>query len=129
MPPPERRGLVLIDPPFEQPGEFDALLSALLRAYRKWPTGSYMLWYPLKDRSAVGRFVGGLATSGMRRVLQLHLLVGDPDAGPLGGSGLVLVNPPYTLKDDAETLLPWLAETLARPGQAADWTARWLVGE
>lgn len=129
LPPPERRGLVLVDPPFEKVGEFDTLLSAVLRAHRKWPTGSYMLWYPLKDRTAVGRFAGGLAASGMKRVLQLHLLVGDPDAGPLAGSGLVLVNPPYTLKAEAETLLPWLAATLARPGQATDWTARWLATE
>ena len=129
VPPPERRGLVLIDPPFEQPGEFDTLLAALVGAYAKWPTGAYMAWYPLKDRTAVGRFANGLAGSGMRRVLQMHLLVGDPDAGPLAGSGLILVNPPYTLKHEAETLLPWLAETLRRPGQTTDWTARWLAGE
>ena len=129
VPPPERRGLVLIDPPFEQPGEFNAVLAALVGAHHRWPTGSYMLWYPLKDRVAVGRFAGGLATSGMKRVLQLHLLVGDPDAGPLAGSGLILVNPPFTLRDEAEVLLPWLAETLGRPGQSTEWTARWLVGE
>jgi 23S rRNA (adenine2030-N6)-methyltransferase len=129
LPPPERRGLVLVDPPFEKVGEFDTLLAALLRAHKRWPTGSYMIWYPLKDRAAVGRFAAGLAASGLRRVLQLHLLVGDPNAGPLAGSGLVFVNPPYTLKDEADLLLPWLAETLARPGQGTEWTARWLAGE
>ncbi len=129
LPPPERRGLVLVDPPFEKTREFDTLLAAILRAHRRWPTGSYMMWYPLKDRAAVGRFSAGLAGSGMKRVLQLHLLVGDPEAGPLAGAGLALVNPPYTLRDEAEVLLPWLAEVLARPGQRGDWTARWLAGE
>ena len=129
LPPPERRGLVLVDPPFEKSREFDALLSAILGAHRRWPTGSYMMWYPLKDRAAVGRFSGALAGSGMKRVLQLHLLVGDPEAGPLAGAGLAFVNPPYTLRDEAEILLPWLAEVLARPGQRGDWTARWLAGE
>ena len=129
VPPPERRGLVLIDPPFEQAGEFDTLLAALCRAHRKWATGVYMVWYPLKERAAVARFARGLAEAGVRRVLQLHLVVGDPDAGPLAGSGLVLVNPPFALKRDAEVLLPWLAATLARPGQAATWTALSLVGE
>ena len=129
LPPPERRGLVLIDPPFEKPGEFDALAGALLRAWRKWPTGTYMAWYPLKDRAAVGRFGHGLAAAGLRRLLQVHLLVGDPDAGPLAGSGLVVVNPPFTLRDEAEALLPWLAERLGRPGEPTEWTVRWLAGE
>ena len=65
LPPPERRGLVLVDPPFEKPGEFDTLLAALGAAHARWPTGSYMVWYPLKDRAAVGRFANGLAASGM----------------------------------------------------------------
>ncbi len=129
LPPPERRGLVLVDPPFEKTGEFDALLAGVTRAYDKWPTGTYMAWYPLKDRVAVGRFGNGLAAAGLKRILQLHLVVGDPDAGPLAGSGLVVVNPPYTLKGEAEVLLPWLAATLARPGQGTDWMARWLAGE
>ncbi len=131
VPPPERRGLVLVDPPFEKTAEFGTLLDAVLRAHRRWPTGSYMLWYPLKDRTAVGRFANGLAGSGVKRVLQLHLTVGDPDAGPLAGCGLVLINPPFTLKAEAERLLPWLAATLARPGRSPEgaWTARWLAGE
>ena len=129
LPPPERRGLVLVDPPFEKPGEFDTLLAALGAAYARWPTGSYMVWYPLKDRAAVGRFANGLAASGMKRVLQMHMLVGDPDAGPLAGSGLAVVNPPYTLKAEAEALLPWMTAVLARPGEPTEWTVRWLAGE
>ena len=129
LPPPERRGLVLVDPPFEKMDEFDRLRAAVVRAYAKWPTGSYMLWYPLKNRVAVGRFAARLAGAGLKRVLQVNLLVSDPQNGPLAGCGLVFVNPPFVLKAEAEALLPWLAETLARSGQDTEWTVRWLAGE
>ena len=75
LPPRERRGLVLIDPPFESPDEFETLLSETLRATRIWSTGTYMLWYPLKNEAAVARFARGLVASGLKRVLQLHLTV------------------------------------------------------
>ena len=143
LPPRERRGLVLIDPPFESPDEFKTLLSATLRATRIWSTGTYMLWYPLKNEAAVARFTEGLVASGLKRVLQLHLKVGGMGAisptaesaasvslagpfGPLAGAGLAIVNPPYTLKSEADRLLPWLAEQLQRqtPGS---WSSRWLA--
>ena len=130
VPPPERRGLALIDPPFESRDEFEAMPGALAKAYRKWPTGSYMLWYPIKDRAAVTRFGEALAGSGMRRILQLHLFVGSgSDAeGPLGGCGLVLVNPPFTLEAEAALLLPVLADRLGRSG-SGNWSSRWLATE
>ena len=144
LPPRERRGLVLIDPPFESPDEFETLLTATLRAIRIWATGTYMIWYPLKNEVAVARFSEGLVRSGVKRVLQLHLTVagtgwgsagansvsGRPavagSSGPLAGAGLVIVNPPYTLKAEAEYLLPWLAEQLKRHRRPL-WSSRWLV--
>ena len=147
LPPRERRGLVLIDPPFESPDEFETLLSATLRATRIWATGTYMLWYPLKNEAAVARFSERLVTSGLRRVLQLHLTVAGAgsipaganstgaghlaaarSAGPLAGAGLVVVNPPYTLKAEADLLLPWLADQLKRDDRAS-WSSRWLAEE
>ncbi len=130
VPPKERRGLVLIDPPFETPGEFDRMGAALLMAYRKWPTGSYMLWYPLKDLRAADALGRAVVTAGVRDVLQLHLsverrLLAD---GPLGGCGLLLVNPPYTLKQDADVMLPFLAQALGRGGPGG-WSARQLAGD
>lgn len=130
VPPPERRGLVLIDPPFEAPTEFAAMLNGLSAAHRKWPTGLYALWYPLKDRDGVARFTTGLMASGLRRVAQVELMV-EPAAwgeGTLAGCGMVLVNPPFGLSDDAEQLLPFLAARLGRtaPGR---WSWRTLVGE
>lgn len=130
VPPPERRGLVLIDPPFESRDEFDRILAALVGAHRKWPTGTYMLWYPIKDQAAVSHFALSLAASKIRRILQLHLFVGTrlAEDGPLSGCGLAVVNPPYTLKREAEVMLPFLAEVLGRAG-AGSWAARVLSGE
>ena len=131
VPPPERRGLVLIDPPFESREEFDRMFAALVGAHRKWSTGTYMLWYPIKDQAAVSRFATSLAGSGIRRILQLHLFVEDRVAaedGPLAGCGLVVVNPPYTLELEARGMLPLLAELLGRSG-AGTWISRTLTGE
>lgn len=129
VPPPERRGLVLIDPPFEARDEFEHMLATLAKAHRKWTTGTYMLWYPVKDRAAIARFSDALAALAIPRILQLHLFV-DWTAidGSLSGCGLVVVNPPFTLEQEAGILLPFLAERLGRAG-AGSWVARWLAGE
>ena len=130
VPPRERRGLVLVDPPFESGVEFDRMFAALVGAHRKWPTGTYMLWYPIKDQAAVSHFAVSLAAAGIRRVLQLHLFVGARLAGdgPLSGCGLAVVNPPYTFKREAELMLPFLADVLGRSG-AGSWACRVLSGE
>src|SRR4029078_904089 len=70
VPPKERRGLVLIDPPFEERDEFDRLLAGLVKAHRRWPGGIYALWYPVKDLAATKRFRAGLAESGLPRLLR-----------------------------------------------------------
>jgi 23S rRNA (adenine2030-N6)-methyltransferase len=130
VPPPERRGVVLIDPPFEQRTEFEAMAGGLLAAHRKWPTGAYALWYPLKDPAAVARFTTGLMASGMPRMAQVELMV-EPDLwgkDALAGCGMVLVNPPFGLEQEAEALLPFLAKALARQ-EPASWRWRWLAGE
>lgn len=129
LPPPEKRGLVLIDPPFEEPDEFARLASAFAAAHRKWPGGIYALWYPLKDLSAVEAFLADLRDSGIRKLMRLELWVDRPDAeGPLAGSGLVVANPPWTLEAECRQLLPWLAQTLAR-SDAAGWRAEWITPE
>ena len=130
VPPPERRGLVLIDPPFETRSEFEAMLASLLAATRKWPTGIYALWYPIKDREAVIRFGEALVASGLRRVVQAELIV-DADAlarGALAGCGMVIVNPPFGLAAEASLLLPFLAQRLGR-GQSGSWRWREIAAE
>lgn len=128
VPPPERRGLVLVDPPFEQPGEFDRMVAGLGMMARKWPTGTAMLWYPVKEERAAAAFEASVAASGFAKliVLELHVDAPAPD-GPLVGSGLVIANPPWLLADDMAVLMPELSALLAR-GRTARWRVDWLQG-
>jgi 23S rRNA (adenine2030-N6)-methyltransferase len=117
IPPKERRGLVLIDPPFEQPGEFDRLATALATAHRKWRDGIYVAWYPVKDARDAAAFARKVA--GMADALRIELNVADAGAEGLRGSGLMVVNPPWTLTAELKIVLPALAKALARgrPGR------------
>ena len=115
VPPKERRGLVLIDPPYEEPDELPRLPERLARILARWPTGIVALWYPIKGRPEIDAFARILGKAVPREVLRLEILVDDPRVRTrLNGSGLVVINPPWTLAGEAETLLPALAERLAR---------------
>ena len=129
VPPVERRGVVLIDPPFEQPGELSRLAQGLAGAHRKWPTGCYLLWYPIKDAAEVTAFVRKLARLGIAKMLRLELspATSTNDTG-LRGSGLIAVNPPWRLHDELAVLLPALGGVLSR-GAACRTTLDWLSGE
>ncbi len=109
IPPKERRGLVLIDPPYEEAGDFSRLSNMLGEAHRKWPTGIYLLWYPIKERDAPDALARRLRRLGVPKVLRSEITLAAPraDAG-LAGSGLIVVNPPHTLERDLEILLPVL---------------------
>ena len=121
VPPRERRGLVLIDPPFERRDEFDRMAEAALAAWRKWKTGIYALWYPLKDERAAAALAGRLLAAGVASLLDLRLQVEHPRAdGPLAATGLLVMNPPWGFDAEARALLPELARWLARgPGAKA----------
>jgi 23S rRNA (adenine2030-N6)-methyltransferase len=127
LPPKEKRGLVLVDPPFEQAGEFDRLLNGLSKAHQRWPGGIYALWYPIKDRDAVAGFRRGLAESGIPKILDIGFDIRLPGREPrLDGSGMVVVNPPFTLEEELRGALPALHGLLAEePG--APWSVRWLT--
>jgi 23S rRNA (adenine2030-N6)-methyltransferase len=127
VPPKERRGLVLIDPPFEQPGEFARLADRLAAAYRKWATGLYLLWYPIKDRRECEQFARRLARGGIGKILRAELTI-DDRSDRLAGAGLVLVNPPWTLERELSILLPALAAILA-PGGDGGARLDWLTPE
>jgi 23S rRNA (adenine2030-N6)-methyltransferase len=118
VPPKERRGLVLIDPPFEEKDEFATLEAEFIAAYRKWPTGIYALWYPVKDRLAVENLLAAIMAAGIGKLLRLEIDVDRPDAaGGLSATGLLVVNPPWRLGEEARILLPALVERLAQgPG-------------
>ena len=115
VPPKERRGLVLIDPPFEEKDEFATLEAELIAAHRKWPTGIYALWYPVKDKLAVANLIAGITAAGIGRLLRLEIDVDRPEAaGGLSATGMLIVNPPWMLAEEARILLPALTERLAQ---------------
>jgi 23S rRNA (adenine2030-N6)-methyltransferase len=120
IPPKEKRGLVLIDPPYEAPNELERLGTELLSALRKWQTGVYVGWYPIKDPAAADAVAARLDKDSNRPGLRLEIYVDDPsDTTRLNGSGLFVLNPPWALREEAEILLPALAERLSRRGYGA----------
>ena len=129
LPPKERRGMVLVDPPFEQEGEFERIVSGLQKAHRRWPGGIYALWYPIKDRQAVARFREALREAGIPKILDIELTIRGPSPeARLDGCGMAVVNPPYTLEGEMKLLLPLLAERL-REGPGGGFRLGWLRGE
>ncbi len=128
LPPPEKRGLVLIDPPFEKPDEFDSLVEAVKTLNRKWPTGQGMIWYPVKERPAIWRFHEALAASGAARILCAEFTqFAEIRHDRLNGCGLIFVNPPWRLDRQLAQLFPALHERLRSPEPA--WKAGWLAGD
>ncbi|MEX1083972.1 MAG: 23S rRNA (adenine(2030)-N(6))-methyltransferase RlmJ, partial [Xanthobacteraceae bacterium] len=126
LPPKERRGLVLIDPPFEAADEFTHLANALAQAHRKWATGIYLCWYPIKDRVGPDALAKRLKRLGVGKILRAELYVfSPPDAARLTGCGLVVVNPPWTLEGELGLLLPALARCFSQRegGFRLDWLA------
>ncbi|MBK5960852.1 23S rRNA (adenine(2030)-N(6))-methyltransferase RlmJ [Rhodoplanes elegans] len=113
IPPKERRGLVLIDPPFEQPDEFARLAHGIVNAVRKWPTGVYLIWYPAKERRGPDTLVETLAAAGIPKLLRVALDVGGNSDG-LRSTGLLVINPPWRLADELAVLLDWLVPVLSR---------------
>jgi 23S rRNA (adenine2030-N6)-methyltransferase len=128
VPPLERRGLVLVDPPFEVTDEFERLMKGAEIMGRKWPTGIGVFWYPVKNLAAVARFEDQLAQGSFTKVLiaELHVAAVE-DGGALTACGLAILNPPYTLHDELKALLPPLSKLLAR-NRTARWRLDWLKG-
>lgn len=126
LPPRERRGLVLIDPPYEGRDEFDRVEAALHEAVKRWAGGTYMIWYPVKDPSVSGAFLDRLENNGPAKTMIAELYIrGSQDPSRLSGSGLVIVNPPWTFPETLTSLFNWLAEILAQ-GPGARGRVEWL---
>jgi 23S rRNA (adenine2030-N6)-methyltransferase len=129
LPPKERRGLVLVDPPYEADDEFARLVGGFAAAYRKWPTGIYALWYPIKERGGPDALARRLRALGVAKILRAELSVSRPgDATRLTGCGLIVVNPPWRLEPELAILLPRLADALGREGEGS-FRLDWLAGE
>lgn len=120
VPPKERRGLVLVDPPFEDANEFHRLSDRLVAAYRKWPGGIYMAWYPIKDRKQPDALARQVRRFAGAKMLRSEVILREPRRhGGLLGSGLLLINPPFTLEPQLNVFLPVLGEWLSSMAVAA----------
>jgi 23S rRNA (adenine2030-N6)-methyltransferase len=129
VPPKEKRGLILVDPPFEQEGEYKRLADYLGKAWRKFPGGVYCLWYPLKKGAPIPEFHAALHALEIPKTLAVELTVrSERDTTGLTGTGLIIVNPPYTLKGELDILLPFLKERLGQD-RSASARAVWIRGE
>ncbi len=130
LPPKERRGVILIDPPYERESEFAHAVKALSAAYRRFATGIYLLWYPAKARSDVAAAAGELA-NGVRTLLQIELAIGQASSVEerpgMNATGLFVVNPPFGFAEEMQALLPFLVEHLGR-GEGASGILKWLSG-
>ena len=127
LPPKEKRGIVLVDPPFEKEGEFGRLVDGLVRAHRRWPTGVYALWYPIKDVAAVRRFREALAEAEIPKILDIWQTVRNAGEA-LAGSGVIVVNPNFELEGEMKVILPALANILGQDKRAT-FGLEWLAGE
>ncbi|MCP5151477.1 MAG: 23S rRNA (adenine(2030)-N(6))-methyltransferase RlmJ [Ectothiorhodospiraceae bacterium] len=129
LPPRERRGLVLIDPPYDRGGDFARMVDGLHAAWRRFATGVLVVWYPQMDAGTVREMEQAVIERAIPRVLQVTLTVREPaTARGMPGCGMLVVNPPYGLADEAPSWVEWLWRALAEPGEGG-WQVRWLVPE
>lgn len=129
LPPKERRGVVLIDPPFEVEGERERLVSGLKDGLARFATGTYLLWYPIKELAPVAALKREIVASGVEKLLCAELFVHRPgDPRRLNGCGLLVVNPPYQLDERLRVLLPFLVERLGQSPDAC-FNLTWLATE
>jgi len=127
IPPKERRGLIVIDPPYEEGVEFTRLFDTLAQAHRKWASGLYLLWYPIKAREAPDALARRLRRLSVPKILRCELSIAPPRAeSALAGSGLIIVNPPFPLERELRVILPVLRRLLAPMGA---YRLDWLSGE
>ena len=127
LPPPERRGLVLLDSSFDRSGEFARIARALKDAYQRWATGTFAVWYPLMAPAVMRGFERDVERTRIGKILRLELLVRKRDADtPIPGCGMLVVNPPWKFDAEARPLLHWLWRALTPDGAGGvkvDWLA------
>lgn len=114
LPPQERRGLVLIDPPYELAREYRDVVTAIGQSYKRWATGIYAIWYPVVNRYDIEDMIKGLEKLGIRKILQIELGV-SPDTNERGmtASGMIVINPPWKLEQQMKEILPYLQQQIA----------------
>lgn len=124
IPPQERRGLVLIDPPFEEKDEFETLARQMRQWRKRWETGVFVLWHPIKAHQPMARLIEAAQDARFRRTWRLEMLIrprGTPDA--LNGCGLIVFNAPYTVPEQVNALSPFLKEAMDLHDMLSVWDA------
>lgn len=122
------RGVVVVDPPYEQTDERARITATLASAHRKWAHGVTVIWYPLKDRATHERWKGDLRRLGIPKFLSVeHWLYDADQPGIYNGAGLFIVNPPYAFTQTLPPLLEALRAALAPEGHSGEITADWLA--
>jgi 23S rRNA (adenine2030-N6)-methyltransferase len=129
LPPPERRGLVLVDSSFDRAREFDRIVKALKEAHARWSTGMYAIWYPFMEPGPMRDFAQDVQRSGIRKVLRAELVVRERDESEIiPGCGMLVVNPPWRFDEEAKVIVQYLAKKLVVSGTGSG-KVDWLVPE
>lgn len=129
LPPKEKRGLILIDPPYELKEDYELVVKAIQDGYKRFATGVYAIWYPVVLRQHTKRIVRGLIETGIRKILQIELSVRpDSDQRGMTASGMIVINPPWQLESQMKNILPYLTEVLV-PDGVGGWSVEWITPE
>ncbi|WP_301098475.1 23S rRNA (adenine(2030)-N(6))-methyltransferase RlmJ [Otariodibacter sp.] len=129
LPPKEKRGLILIDPPYELKEDYELVVKGIEEGYKRFATGVYAIWYPVVLRQHTKRIVKGLQATGIRKILQIELAVRpDSDQRGMTASGMIVINPPWQLEAQMKKILPYLTETLVPEGTGS-WDVSWITPE
>ncbi|MEC5343298.1 23S rRNA (adenine(2030)-N(6))-methyltransferase RlmJ [Brenneria populi] len=117
LPPLSRRGFILIDPPYELKTDYQAVVKGIQEGHKRFATGVFALWYPVVLRQQIKRLLKELEATGIRNILQIELAVlPDSDRHGMTASGMIVINPPWKLKAQMESVLPWLHGALSPAG-------------
>lgn len=113
LPPLSRRGLVLIDPPYEVKTDYRQVVNTVILAHKKFSTGTYAIWYPVVDRTRIDQLEKNFVTSGIKNIQRFELAIApDSHASGMTSSGMIVINPPWTLMNKMSQLLPKLVKML-----------------
>jgi len=128
LPPPERRGVVLIDPPYEAEDEFERAADTFADAYRRFATGIYLVWFPIKSKAQADGFCGEVLAAGVTKALRLDIALGGPREDRLTAAGLLIVNPPFGFAGEMKSALALVSPHLGSEDAPAVARIDWLIG-
>ena len=132
LPPKERRGLVFIDPPFEERNEYGKLFLNLRKIIHLWPTGIYAIWYPIKNLQQINHFYQQWKSSGIRKILCIELHLSEISSSALSACGMIVINPPWQFAETIKSEIQDLTKLLAVPESRSlenRYVIKWVVPE